>query len=153
MKIQNMIQAKLEQLEKQTPEFYKMTPYDLQVATGVPEHYWSEYLQQEQVRQRITAKMNEEIEISHRKAINALAIQAQNGNVQAIKELNQLSGIMNQNNNKQIVTHYIPRPRQTQTKTRENRIKEIMKEQDWGKEDAEEWYDYNEATPIEEDEE
>ena len=55
-----------------------------------------------------------EIEIAHRIALQALTREAQKGNIQAIKELNQLSGILNQNNNKQFITHFVPRPKQQQ---------------------------------------
>jgi hypothetical protein len=106
-----LILAKLQKLEKETPYFHRMSPNQLQSQTGIPEDVWSEYFQREDVRQRITNKMSEDIEIAHRQAMGALAKQASQGNVQAIKELNQVSGILNQNNNKQIVTHYIPRPK------------------------------------------
>lgn len=146
-----LVEQKLQHLEKTTPNFHRMSLRQLEQQTGIPEAMWSTYLAREEVRQRIHAKTTEDIEIAHRVAMNALALQAQNGNIQAIKELNVLSGILNQNNQKQIVTHFIPRPTQlkneTKTKNREDRIKEIMKEQDWSKEDAEEWYDYNEGEP------
>lgn len=107
-----LIDQKLLQVEHQTSNFHKLTPFQLEQTTGIPEATWSQYLQREDVRQRITNKLNEEIEIAHRQALTALAKQASQGNVQAIKELNQISGILNQNNAKQIVTHYIPRPKQ-----------------------------------------
>lgn len=105
-----LIRKKLEKLEREIPNFYTSTPLQLYHQTDIPEEVWSEYLQREEVRQRIRAKTVEDIEIAHRQALNALAKEASRGNVQAIKELNNLSGILNQNNNKQIVTHYIPRP-------------------------------------------
>jgi len=105
-----LIQQKLQLLEKTVPNFHRMSLHELYKQTGISEDIWSDYLQQEDVRQRIHTKTVEDIEISHRVALHALAIQAQSGNVNAIKELNQLSGILNQNKNKQIVTHYIPRP-------------------------------------------
>lgn len=106
-----LIQAKLFQIEKATNNFFRLSPDELESITDIPAQTWSEYLQKEEVRQRIAARLNEEIEISHRQALTALAKEAQRGNVQAIKELNNLSGILNQQNNKQIVTHYIPRPK------------------------------------------
>ena len=67
-------------------------------------------METEPVRQLIHRRATEDIEVAQRKAMGALAKAAQHGNVSAIKELNQLSGILNQNNNKQFITHYIPRP-------------------------------------------
>lgn len=109
-----LVLSKLQKLEKETPYFHKLSPLQLFQATNIPEDVWSEYLQREDVRQRINAKTSEDIEIAHRQAMFALAKQAASGNVQAIKELNALSGILNQNNAKQIITHYIPRPTQAQ---------------------------------------
>lgn len=111
---EQLISQKLEKLELTLPNFHRLTLFQLEQQTNIQEHVWSQYLQREDVRQRIHNKVNEDIEIAHRISLNALAIQAGNGNVQAIKELNQLSGILNQNKNRQIVTHYIPRPKQQQ---------------------------------------
>lgn len=110
MKPDDLVLAKLQKLEKTIPSFHRMTLRELSQHTGISEEQWSIYLQREDVRQRIHAKTSEDIEIAHRVALAQLAKQAQNGNIQAIKELNQLSGILNQNNNKQIVTHYVKRP-------------------------------------------
>lgn len=114
---EQLLNAKLQKLENETLGFHRMTLTELSSRTGVPESVWSTYLQREDVRQRIHSKMNEDIEIAHRASLSALAKEAQRGNVQAIKELNNLSGILNQNNNKQIVTHYIPRPDKEDTAT------------------------------------
>jgi hypothetical protein len=108
-----LIEQKLQNLEKTIPNFHRLTLRQLEQQTNIPEETWSNYLSREDVRQRIIAKTNEDIEISHRIAMHSLAIQAQSGNIQAIKELNTLSGILNQQNNKQIVTHFIPRPPKT----------------------------------------
>lgn len=107
---EQLVLAKLQKLENDLSGFHRMTLAELSNKTGIPENTWSTYLQREDVRQRIHSKMNEEIEIAHRTSLTALSREAQRGNVQAIKELNQLSGILNQNKNRQIVTHYIPRP-------------------------------------------
>jgi hypothetical protein len=108
---QELIQQKLFQLEQSTPNFHILTPQQLEKLTNIPEAQWNHYLNQEATRQRIAQRMNEDFEIAHRQALTALAKEASKGNVQAIKEFNALSGILNQNNNKQIVTHYIPRPK------------------------------------------
>lgn len=110
MNPQQLIQQKLQKLEASMPNFHRLSPDQLEDQTQIPANQWSSYLQQEEVRQRIHAKTLEDIEIAHRQAIVSLAKEAQRGNVQAIKELNQLSGILNQTNNKQFITHFVPRP-------------------------------------------
>lgn len=113
---EQLITNKLQKLEEQIPNFHTLTLSQLEQQTNIPQINWSNYLQREDVRQRIHAKVNEDIEIAHRASLSALSKEAQRGNVQAIKELNNLSGILNQNNNKQIVTHFIPRPQKEETK-------------------------------------
>ena len=111
--MEKIITAKLMKISKEIPDFHTMSPSELSKTTNISHDIWYEFLNNnEEIRQYIHRRTNEDIEIAHRKAMQALGDQASNGNVQAIKELNQLSGILNQNNNKQIVTHYIPRPRQ-----------------------------------------
>lgn len=110
MNPQLLVQQKLQKLEASMPFFHRLSPEQLEEHTQIPSVQWSSYLQQEEVRQRIHAKVSEDIEIAHRQALTALTREAQRGNVQAIRELNQLSGILNQNNIRQFITHYIPRP-------------------------------------------
>lgn len=107
---QNLFNAKLTRIISDIPNFYQLTPHELEERTNVPEEHWRIYLDQEATRQLIHRRLTEDAEIAQRKAMQALSKEAQRGNVQAIKELNQLSGILNQNNNKQFITHYIPRP-------------------------------------------
>lgn len=107
-----MVILKLTKIAKEIPEFHTKSPIELQHETNIPENVWYDFINNnEQIRQFIHRRTNEDIEFAHRKALSALGNSAANGNVQAIKELNQLSGILNQNNSKQIVTHYIPRPK------------------------------------------
>lgn len=115
MNEQHLINQKLQKLELEMPDFHHLTLQQLEQRTSIPQQIWSNHLNKEDTRQRITQRLNEDIEIAHRASLHALTKEAQRGNIQAIKELNQLSGILNQNNNKQIITHHIPRPtRQTQ---------------------------------------
>lgn len=108
-----LIQQKLFQIEQNTSNFHILTPTQLEKLTNIPEQTWNNYLNQEATRQRITQRMNEDFEIAHRQALAALAKEAAKGNVQAIKEFNALSGVLNQNNNKQFITHHVPRPTNT----------------------------------------
>lgn len=107
------ITQKLVKIAYETPNFHQLTPQELSNQTGIPLDIWYEFITtDEEIRQFIQRRINEDIEIAHRKALQALAKEAAKGNVQAIKELNQLSGILNQNNNKQFITHHIPRPKE-----------------------------------------
>ncbi len=110
MNEQHLINQKLQKLELEIRDFHHLTLQQLEQRTNIPQIIWSNHLNKEDTRQRITQRLNEDIEIAHRASLHALTKEAQKGNIQAIKELNQLSGILNQNNTKQIVTHYIPRP-------------------------------------------
>lgn len=115
--MEKIITARLMKISKELPDFHTLSPSEMSKITNISQDIWYEFLNNnEEIRQYIHRRTNEDIEIAHRKAMQALGDQASNGNVQAIKELNQLSGILNQNNNKQIVTHYIPRPRQEDSK-------------------------------------
>lgn len=107
---QDLLRSKLMRLITEIPNFYQMTPQELQDKTNVSQEHWRDFLDEESTRQLIHRRLTEDTEVAHRKALQALSKEAQRGNVQAIKELNALSGILNQNNNKQFITHYIPRP-------------------------------------------
>ena len=114
MRPNDMITSKLLKIAKETPDFHIMSPQELSTTTKIAEDIWYDFINNnEEIRQYIQRRTQEDIEISHRKALAALGNAASLGNVQAIRELNQLSGILNQNNNRQIVTHYIPRPEKT----------------------------------------
>lgn len=114
MNPQQLANLKLTKIAKELRHFHRLTPDELEEATGISSNQWSDFINtSEEIRQFINNKTNEDIEFAQRKALNALSKEAGRGNVQAIKELNQISGILNQNNNKQIVTHYIPRPETT----------------------------------------
>lgn len=120
MNIQEMLKAKMTRLITEIPNFYQLTPQELHEKTNIPQESWRDFLDQESTRQLIHRRITEDTEIAQRKAMQALSKEAQRGNVQAIKELNQLSGIMNQNNNKQFITHYIPRPQQKEQQENES---------------------------------
>lgn len=111
MNLENLIESKLLKIANDLPNFHSLTPQELEQITKIDAKEWHNLITtNEQVRQLIHRKTNEDIEIAHRKALSALSKEAQRGNVQAIRELNQLSGILNQQNSKQFITHYIPRP-------------------------------------------
>lgn len=108
---EQLVTQKLEKLAQSLPDFHRLNLEELEQRTNVPQQTWATFIaSNEYIRQLIHRKTGEDIEFAQRKALNALAKEAARGNVQAIKELNQLSGILNQANQKQIVTHHIPRP-------------------------------------------
>lgn len=113
MNLQQMAEQKLERIASEIQNIHRATPEELEAQTGISQSIWLDYLNKESTRQLISKRTAEDIEFAQRKALQSLAKEASRGNVQAIKEINQLSGILNQNNNKQIVTHYIPRPPKT----------------------------------------
>lgn len=118
MNIQEMANKKLTNLALTLPDFHTKSPSELEKETNIPAQTWYDFINNsEEIRQFIHRRTNEDIEFAHRRALSALAKEAQRGNVQAIKELNNLSGILNQQNNKQIVTHFIPRPSTTEETT------------------------------------
>lgn len=115
MSIQDIVASKMLKIANELPNFHSLTPTELEQLTKIDAKEWHQFISNnEQVRQLIHRRTNEDIEIAQRKALQALGKEAGRGNVQAIKELNQISGILNQQNNKQFITHFIPRP-QTQT--------------------------------------
>lgn len=71
---------------------------------------WTQFLNLEPVMSYIKAEMSHQARVAQRKAFLSLQKLAQEGNVQAAKEINELSGIMSQaDNNKVIVMHQIHR--------------------------------------------
>jgi hypothetical protein len=109
--INKLIESKLLKIANDMLNFHTLTPSELEQLTSIDAKEWHHLINNnEQVRQLIHRRTNEDIEIAQRKALQSLAKAAQHGNVQAIKELNQVSGILNQSNNKQFITHYVKRP-------------------------------------------
>lgn len=72
---------------------------------------WQEFLNFEPVRQYINAQMANESVIASRKTFQGLVAKGMGGDVAAIREINDLSGILNSGDkNKVIVLHQISRP-------------------------------------------
>lgn len=124
MNPEQLANLKLEKIASQIQNIHRATPEELEAQTGISQTVWLEYLNKESTRQLINKRTAEDIEFAQRKALQALTKEAQRGNVQAIKEINQISGILNQNNNKQFITHYIPRPQATPTPPKTGEVKE-----------------------------
>jgi hypothetical protein len=102
------------------PNALYLTPDELTKKLNIGNRdMWFNFLNLEPVRNFIRAEMANQSQIAQRKTFLALASAAQDGNVQAAKEINELSGIMSSaDNNRIIVLHKINRP-ETKAKAKE----------------------------------
>jgi hypothetical protein len=95
------------------PNALYLTPDELTKKLNIGNRdMWFNFLNLEPVRNFIRAEMANQSQIAQRKTFLALASAAQDGNVQAAKEINELSGIMSSaDNNRIVVLHQIVRPK------------------------------------------
>ena len=95
--------------------FLFMNPEELEEATGLGNRdQWGDLLKLEETRNFIKGSMAALAEIAQRKTFASLVQAALEGNHQAAKQVQELSGIMNQQDtNRTIVLHRIPRPKET----------------------------------------
>ena len=111
--------AVLANLFESNPNALYMTPQELTstLRRGNKEQ-WNLFLNLEPTRNYIKAEMAHQAQVAQRKAFSSLATLAEEGNVQAAKEINELSGIMSQtDNNRIIVLHQVKRPEIKEVKT------------------------------------
>jgi uncharacterized membrane protein YdfJ with MMPL/SSD domain len=97
---------------QQSTEYLFMSPEELQKNTesGTVDQ-WTKLLQLQETQNFIKGTMAFLSQISQRKTFQSLVSMAMSGNAQAAKQVQELSGIMNQvDTNKIIVLHRIPRP-------------------------------------------
>lgn len=74
---------------------------------------WQEFLNMEIVRQYIKGQMAQMAQIATRRTFKALKEQGESGNVQAIKQINELSGVLNSgDDNRVVVLHRVERPKE-----------------------------------------
>lgn len=99
------------EFEKSSDNLFK-SPEELAESTGIGNRFqWATLLVLEPTQSYIKAQMAQLVQIAQRKAFHSLQQMAKTGNVQAAKEINELSGIMTQEEtNKVIVLHQISRP-------------------------------------------
>lgn len=98
---------------EQSYECLFMNPNELHEATeiGSKEH-WADFLKLQEVEMYVKGQMAALAQISQRKTFQSLVQMALSGNAQAAKQVQELSGIMNQQDtNRTIVLHHIPRPK------------------------------------------
>jgi hypothetical protein len=83
-------------------------------------HLWQDFLNLEPTRQFIKSQQAFNAQIAQRKAFQALEREAVNGDVNAAKQINELSGILNNiDTNKIIVLHRIDRDNHKEQKQNE----------------------------------
>jgi hypothetical protein len=103
-KEQQIILAKLANIFESDPSYLFLDPIELTDETNVGNKtMWFQFLQLEPVKNYIKSEMSYSAQIAQRRAFASLAKLAENGNVQAAKEINELSGIMSQTDNNRVV--------------------------------------------------
>lgn len=97
---------------EQSPDYLFLDPTELYESTGLgSKEQWQELLNLQETQNYIKAQMAAIAQISQRKTFKSLVEMALSGNQQAAKQVQELSGIMNQmDNNKIIILHHVPRP-------------------------------------------
>jgi DNA repair protein RadC len=93
-------------------DFLFMSPEELEKASPIGnKDQWQDLLKIEQTKNYIKGQMAALSEIAQRKTFQSLVQSALQGNHQAAKQVQELSGILNQQDtNRTIILHQIPRP-------------------------------------------
>jgi hypothetical protein len=119
-KSQQLIYTKLAETFEENDSLLLLTPVELATQTGTgSKQQWHDFLNYDPVRAYIKAQMASLATVAQRKAFQSLQKKANEGDVQAARQINELSGIMNSgDNNKVVVLHQIARPKpQTEVPT------------------------------------
>ena len=91
------------------------SPEELEEEYSISRTHWEKLLSLQTTQAYIKQQMSRRMDIAQRKAFLALQAEAQKGNVGAVKEINELSGILStQDKNKVIVLHRVDRPQKPQ---------------------------------------
>jgi hypothetical protein len=92
-------------------DWWDHSPHELAKVTRSSVYLWERLLGTSPIRQYIGRRQKEFVVESHRKGLRALAKEAAGGNVQANKELKELTGLFNSEESRTIVIlHRISRP-------------------------------------------
>lgn len=102
---------------EQSTEYLFLNPEELYDLTSMGSRtHWTNFLADQTVQTYIKSQMAFIANISQRKTFRSLVQSALEGNAQAAKQVQELSGILNQvDSNKVVVLHSIPRPKPKQT--------------------------------------
>lgn len=89
-----------------------LTPRELSTKLQVGNaEQWQNFLNMEPVKIFIKSTLNQNLQVAQRKSIQALTKEAEMGNVQAARQVNELSGLLAKaDDNKVIILHKISRP-------------------------------------------
>jgi hypothetical protein len=116
---QKEVTARLAQaFEENSEHTLHLTPVELQNALQIGnKKLWQEFLNLEPAKQFIKTQMAFNAQVAQRKAFQSLEREAISGDVAAAKQINELSGILNNiDTNKIIVLHQIDRGEQSEKK-------------------------------------
>jgi hypothetical protein len=119
-KTQQAVTLKLAATFEDNDAFLLLTPAELETNTQVgSKQQWHDFLQFDPVKAYIKGQMAALATVAQRKAFQSLQKKANEGDVQAARQINELSGIMNSgDNNKVVVMHQISRPKVTTLTTK-----------------------------------
>ena len=129
----------LTEMLKQSQEFLKLTPPEQTITLALADTFqsqtdylfldpeelqdithqgtkdqWQELLNRQETQSFIKAQMAALAQISQRKTFKSLVEMALNGNQQAAKQVQEISGVLNQqDSNRVVILHRIPRPEES----------------------------------------
>jgi hypothetical protein len=100
-----------EQFEEHSEHTLHLTPIELTETLGIGnKKLWQDFLNVETTKQYIKAQMAFNAQVAQRKAFQSLEREAIGGDVNAAKQINELSGILNNvDSNKIVVLHRVDR--------------------------------------------
>jgi chromosome condensin MukBEF MukE localization factor len=108
------ILMKLAARYQENTNFLFLDPEELQTESGIgTKEQWTELLRLQETQNFLKGQMQFLSQIAQRKTFQSLVTSALGGNAQAAKQVQELSGVLNQvDSNKVIVLHYVPRPKE-----------------------------------------
>jgi chromosome condensin MukBEF MukE localization factor len=108
------ILMKLAARYQENTNFLFLDPEELQQESRIgTKEQWTELLRLQETQNFLKGQMQFLAQIAQRKTFQSLVQSALGGNAQAAKQVQELSGILNQQDqNRTVVLHYVPRPKE-----------------------------------------
>jgi hypothetical protein len=108
------ILMKLAARYQENTNFLFLDPEELQTESGIgTKEQWTELLRLQETQNFLKGQMQFLAQIAQRKTFQSLVQSALGGNAQAAKQVQELSGILNQQDqNRTVVLHYVPRAKE-----------------------------------------
>jgi hypothetical protein len=108
------ILMKLAARYQENTNFLFLDPEELQQESGIgTKEQWTELLRLQETQNFLKGQMQFLSQIAQRKTFQSLVTSALGGNAQAAKQVQELSGVLNQQDqNRTVVLHYVPRPKE-----------------------------------------